>query len=346
MSIVLAILAFGALIAFHEFGHMWVARRMGMRVERFSIGFGPALYAWRRGDTEYVLSALPLGGYVKVSGMATEDEVDASDPASYANKPAWKRFLVIAAGPFANYVLAFAIGVPLLMAGSTVADPSPRIGAVVAGSAAERAGLQPGDLITRIGDVELSRFEEIPKALAQANGPGDARPLPLLVQRGDEAQQLTITPMKDGDHLLLGVRNAEMPRAGMGFVAAVPQALRNIHAQNMGTIDMFGKMITRERKAELSGPLGILSMTAEQAERGALHFFMTVWFISIAVGFFNLLPIPGLDGGRLMFLMYEIVARRRVNQQIEGRIHFAGILALLVLIVVVSYGDIMRKFGG
>lgn len=345
MFTVIAIFAFGALIAFHEFGHMWVARRMGMRVERFSIGFGPAIYAWRRGDTEYVLSALPLGGYVKVAGMAVEDEVADDDPGSYANKSAWRRFLVIAAGPFANYLLAFLIGVPLLLAGTTVPDPAPRLGEVMPGSAAAQAGLMTDDVIVRLGNVAVTTFEEIPPALVSATGGVEGTEVPVVVRRGSNELTLRVTPKKDGEAMLLGVRRAELPQAGMGLLPAIPQALRNIHRQNAATIDMFGKMFARTQKVELSGPIGILSQTAEQAERGALHFFMTVWYISIAVGFFNLLPIPGLDGGRLMFLVYEIVARRRINQRVEGWIHAVGILALLALILVVSYDDIMKKFG-
>lgn len=345
MFIAVSILAFGLLIAFHEFGHMWVARRMGMRVERFSIGFGPALYTWRRGETEYVLSALPLGGYVKVAGMAVEDEVDADDPGSYANKSAWRRFLVIAAGPFANYLLAFAIGVPLLLVGVTVPDMASKVGTVADGTAAHAAGLVAGDEIVRVGDVEVTRFEQLPAAMTTATGGVEGTEIPLVVRRDGQTLTLQVTPTKSGERMVLGVRPAQVRRPGMSFLAAVPEALHNIHKVNAATIDMFGKMLTREEKPELSGPIGILSQTAEQAERGALYFFMTVWYISIAVGFFNLLPVPGLDGGRLTFLIYEIVARRRVNQRVEGWIHTVGILALLVLIVVVSYGDIMKKFG-
>lgn len=345
MFIAIAILAFGALIAFHEFGHMWVARRMGMRVERFSIGFGPALYSWRRGDTEYVLSALPLGGYVKVSGMAVEDEVAEDDPGSYANKSAWRRFLVIAAGPFANYLLAFLIGVPLLLAGTMVPDPAARLGEVMPGSAAAQAGLLAGDELLRIGDVPVKTFEEIPPALVTATGGVEGTEIPMRLRRDSQEMTVLVTPKKDGDNVLLGVRRAELPQAGMSVVAAVPQALRNIYNQTAATVGMFGKMFARTQKVEFSGPVGILSQTAEQAERGAVHFFMTVWYISIAIGFFNLLPIPGLDGGRLTFLIYEIVARRRVDQRVEGLIHTVGILALLALILVVSYGDIMKKFG-
>ena len=145
--------------------------------------------------------------------------------------------------------------------------------------------------------------------------------------------------------MLLGIRRAELRQPGMSLFAAMPQAVENVWLANAATVKAITRMITGQEKAALSGPIGILSHTAEQAERGALQYFMTVWHISIAIGFFNLLPLPGLDGGRLSFLLYEIVARRRVNQKIEGWIHTVGILALLVLIVFVSYGDLVRKFG-
>lgn len=344
MFVLLSILAFGVLIAFHEFGHMWVAKRAGMRVERFSIGFGPALYSWRKGETEYVLSALPLGGYVKVAGMAVEDEAD-DDPRSYANKPAWWRFLVIAAGPFANYLLAFLIGVPLLMNGANVPDGRPIVGVVSPDSPAAQAGFRPNDRIVRIGELDVARFVDIPPALERAGRDVVAPEVPIVVERDGRTLTLMTTPRDDGGRIVLGVGQALAQQPGLPFLRAIPQALENIHRQNVMTVTMFSKMLTRSEKVALSGPIGILSQTAEQAERGAVHFFMTIWYISIAIGFFNLLPIPGLDGGRLMFLIYELVARRPVNRRVEGWIHTVGILALLALILVVSYGDVMKKFG-
>lgn len=345
VAIVLAILAFGFLIAFHELGHMWVARRMGMRVERYSIGFGPALFTWRRGETDYVISALPLGGYVKIAGMGDEDdEASADDPGSYLSKPAWRRFLVIAAGPAANYLLAFLIGVPLLLAAGKAADPSSRIGEVLAGSAAEQAGIVVGDEIRSIGGTAVEKFAKIPETLLAAVKAAPGAPLALVVARDGVERTVTVTPKDDGSgRFRLGIGPALVDRPGLPFPRAVIQAAENIFHQNVAIIDMLAKMVTRRAPAELSGPIGIIAETAKSAERGIFSFLITVWSISISVALLNLLPVPGLDGGRMVFLGYEVIARRRANRRVEGWIHTAGILALLLLILVVSYGDVMKR---
>lgn len=344
MAWIIGIFFFGLLIAFHEFGHMWAARRMGMRVERFSIGFGPSVLSWRRGETEYVLGALPLGGYVKVAGMSPEDEIEDDDQTSYANKPAWRRLVVIAAGPLANFLLAFLIGVPLLMFANAVVMNEPRVGTVQQGSAAADAGLREGDLIVSIDGRQVSTFSALPGVLREQAEARPSEALELVVER--DGERLTLSALPRGNPPALGIGPATRTIPGLAFPQAVIQSAREVVDQNVRTAQVLVGIVTRTNKeARVGGPIAILSHTAEQAERGLQPLMRTVAAISIAIGFFNMLPLPGLDGGRLMFLGYEIVARRRVNQQVEGWIHGIGVLALLLLIVVVSYGDIMKRFG-
>ena len=340
MFIAIALIAFGLLIAFHELGHMWVAKRMGMRVDRFSIGFGPSLFSWRRGETEYVLSALPLGGYVKIAGMSPEDEIDPDDTASYANKPAWKRLLVIAAGPFANYLIAFVLGIGLLMSSNREYDfHSTKIGAIDAGMPAEKAGLRIGDTIDSVGGTVVTEWAPMRAAIAAAAKANAEAPIPVGITRGTEKLTLQVVA-KDG---VFGIAPTERSIPPESFPSAVVDSAHNAYAQSALTATTIYSWIVGSQKVTLSGPIGIVDFTAKQAKKGLSSFLETVWSISISIGFFNLLPIPALDGGRVTLLMYELVARRRVNRRVEDIALVVGIIALIGLMVFASYGDIMAR---
>lgn len=354
----IAILVFGVLIAFHEYGHMWAAKRMGMKVDRFSIGFGPVLFSWKSGETEYVLSAVPLGGYVSIAGMADPepaegDEGEAAeppppDPRSFVNKKPWQQAFVLAAGPGANYLLAFIIGIPLLMFAATrPAVDSTRIGFVEVGGPASQSGLREGDRVLEVGGQPVQAWDPLRKALASTYFAAPDAPVPLIVERGDERLELSVTPRQaDESTVLIGIGPELVEVPGLPFGAAVVQAGSNLWKQTAHSATTIGRMITGATKAQLSGPIGILGHTADQAKKGVAELMQTVWLISVALGFFNLLPIPALDGGRLLFVAYEAVTRRPVNQRVAGFIHAGGFVGLLLLLVAVSYGDIMRRFAG
>ena len=348
MSFLLAVLAFGLLIAFHEFGHLWVAKKTGMRVERFSVGFGPVIFSRKVGDTEYAISAVPLGGYVKIAGMTAEDEGDPSDPKNFMNRPAWARLATIAAGPFANYLLAFLIGVPLLLVANVSPDPtSTRVGDVFPGEPAERAGLRPGDDLRAIDGRPLHDFLGIRTAINTVGKEKPGQPVPIALLRDGQPLVVMVTPRPVADSWVIGVGPWQKRDPGLPLSQAIPQAVKNIGLASATSINVLGKLFTGGAKvSDLSGPIGMINATAAQARKGLVDYVKTVWGLSVAIGFFNLLPIPALDGGRAVFLAYEIVARRRVNQKVEGIIHTIGLFALLALILFVSYGDVVRKFRG
>ncbi len=345
MSYVLAGLALGLLIIFHEFGHFWVARRTGMRVERFSVGFGPVVTSFRRGETEFVLSAVPLGGYVKIAGMAPEDEIDAGDRRNYANRPAWQRLLVIGAGPAANYVLSICIGIVLLSTVHMVPNADwTRVSDATAGYPAAAAGMQPNDEITSVDGTAVHDWAGLKEAIRAAAHRHPDAAFPVTVRRGSSNVTLSVKPNQMGkDEYVIGVTPADKEEPGQPILSAIGYSVRNVGAVTVEQARLIGKLITRQMStANLSGPIGIISATATEAKKGFRELVGTVWYLSIAVGFVNMMPIPGLDGGRFLFLMYEVIARRRMDQRVEGWIHGIGLLLLLVLIVVVSYGDIMH----
>ncbi len=343
LAVVAAVLSVSGLIVLHEAGHMWVARRMGMRVERFSVGFGPVLWAARRGETEYALSALPLGGYVRIAGMATGDAVAPDDRGAYCNQPAWRRVLVLAAGPGANYLAAVALAAALLATvGLPAPDPSARVGDLVAGMPAERAGLRPGDRILAVAGAPVATWDELVAALQRH--PGER--IALAVERGDgpgEAPRtVLVTPVDDGGVGRIGFRQHAVA-IRRGPAAALLEGLRLTDERAASSLAALGQVVRRRQRAELAGPVGIAQELVRGARIGADRFFTVVWNVSIALALLNLLPLPALDGGRLVFLGYELVTRRRVDARVESIVHGVGFAALLLLLLGVTiFGDLAR----
>ena len=344
LAIVAAVLAVSLLIVIHEAGHFLAARRFGMRVERFSVGFGPVLFAFRRGGTEFAISALPLGGYVKIAGMGPGEAEDASDRALFANQAAWRRFLVILAGPAMNYVAAILIAWGLLASiGLRAADPGTRLGAPVPGMPAEAAGLRPGDRVAAVAGKPVETWDALVGELQRH--PGERIVLDVVRGEGGAAARLAlpITPKDDGGVGRIGVeRGSVLVRMGAGEAAV--EAVRRTNANAGAQLAAFGSLFTKRQRVE--GPVGIARQLVRGARDGMEPFLGLVWTISVVLAILNLLPVPALDGGRLAFLAYEIVARRRVSEKVEGYVHFAGFVLLVGLILAVTvFGDLPRLLG-
>ena len=346
LSAGVTVIGFALLIVVHELGHFAAARLSGMRVERFSVGFGPVLWSRRRNQTEWCLSALPLGGYVRIAGMAPGEQIDPADGGAYSNQPAWRRFGVILAGPAMNYLAAIAIAVGMFATvGLPQQDRAPVAGEIIPGSAAERAGLQNGDRVLAIDGKPVESFEALTAAVRASPG----RTVELQVRRAGWPQ--------DAPPIALKARPDD--RGGQGFLGVAPHLLlvkvsggqalavgvRSTNALAAAILSSLAQVLTGRQKAELRGPLGIVQDMARSARASVPEFVRMVWSISLVLSLFNLLPIPALDGGRLVFLGYELVTRRRVNQRVENVVHLVGALALLALILAVTlFGDLPRLF--
>jgi len=341
LSVVAAILAVSVLIIIHEAGHYFAARAVGMRVERFSIGFGPVFLSFRRNDTLFALSAIPIGGYVSVAG-AGSGEVDPQDQGAYANKAAWRRFVFVLAGPVMNYLSAVLVAWGLLVGpGLGVADPGPRAGAILPGMPAEAAGLRSGDRIETVAGTPVASWEALVQEIQRHPG----KEIVLEVVRGDAPsatrQAIRITPKDAGGVGKVGLGPAEIP-VRTGALEGIPLAVRLTNANLSAQLSGFGAIFARKQKAELSGPIGIAQELVRGARAGIERFLKLVWTISVGLAVLNLLPFPALDGSRLLFLGYELVTRRRVNERVEGLIHTGGFVVLLILILAVSFGDVAR----
>jgi regulator of sigma E protease len=340
MFILVGILGLALLMVVHEAGHHFAARAFGMRVIKFSIGFGPAI--WRhqpKGSTTiYQVALIPFLAYVQIAGMNPFEDIDPNDQTSYANSSLFARITTIFAGPFANYLFASVLYFGAFVIGGQPV-PSLKID-VIPGGAAEKASMQNGDRIKRIDGRQLQGWDDLPEIVrSNAN-----KPLHIEVERHGAPQVLTVIPERAPEgHGQIGVKPALVEWHPMTLGQSVKKSIV-FPAQIAAAIVVdLSKTITGQKKLsmkDLAGPVAIVGETGKAAKRGIVDLLSLLGLISTYLGIFNLLPIPALDGGRLVFLGYEAVARRRPNAKVEAQIHAVGLALMLLLIAVVTVFDI------
>src|SRR6266571_4730178 len=328
--------ALGALVAFHEFGHFWVARRCGVRVLKFSIGFGPKLTGRQVGETEYVISAIPLGGYVKMLGEDLGDEVSAEDKQrSFAHAPLLRRTAIVAAGPVFNLLLAYLIFTAWLATGAPLfvpsfADLASNVEAVVPGSPAEAAGLRKGDKIVQIGDKRITTWNEMTDIVKRNPG----TPLPLVVERDGRTETLTITPAARKEKLADGT---EIEIGQIGIAKANRAILRSEHVV-MAPVD--GLEATWGWTSLTV--VGIAKISGDAATQGFSNYVFLIAILSINLGVLNLLPIPVLDGGHLLFFAIEAVKRQPLSIRSRELAQQVGFFLLICLMLYAFRNDILN----
>lgn len=329
-----AVLGLAALMIVHECGHFFVARAFGMRVERFSIGFGPPIWRHRpkNSDTTYQVALIPFLAYVQIAGMNPFEEIDENDKTSYANASLLGRISAIIAGPLANYFFASILFFASLLIGGKTVETT-RI-EVIDGGAAQLAGFQNGDRVVTIDGEKIQTWEQMRTTILKR----PSKAVPVAIEREGKPVQLTVTPRplaKDGGGLI-GVRPEPAP---MPLGEAATKSVVQPAAIVALTVRSLYRMITGQEEGQLTGPIGIIRETEKAAELGLPFYLSMLGFLSTSVGFFNMLPLPALDGGRLLFLGYEAVTRRRPNQKMEAQVHAFGMLLLLATIAVVSFRE-------
>ena len=349
LYILLASLLLGILIAVHEWGHFIASRLTGIAVKEFSIGFGPKLVQWKskKHDTLFTLRPIPMGGYCMFYGD-TDDDPDGTkmkdDPRNYNNAAVWKRMISVVAGPLMNLALAFVVAVALMAGyGYTVAQPS--IASLESGMPAEAAGVQPGDVITAVNGVDIG-VGELQKASELLAGNGS--PVTLTVRRGGEARDITLTPAYDEAEQRWRIGVMMQAYAPMAVSQYIPAAWDACVYASTAILDALGKLVTTgEGLDQTAGPIGTVQLVAQQTQQGGLEIFLNLMvMISINLGLVNLLPIPGLDGSRLVFMLLEAIRRKPVSQKIEAAVHMCGYVLLLGLMVFFTFKDVGRIIGG
>jgi regulator of sigma E protease len=344
-----ALIGLGLLIVIHEWGHFLVAKLSGVGVVTFSVGFGPKLWVRKKGETEYALSAFPLGGYVKMVGEDPEEEVQQHDiERSFSHKGLLKRIAIVAAGPGFNLLLAvvllmivyFFYGVPVL---------STRISGVESGSPAELAGIRKGDRIVAVNGQAVDEWDGLSGKIKESQG----APLNLQIQRDSQQLSLTVQPVKKAGRSIFGEK-LEIWVIGIGSQVsiekgnpgqAVVRAFQQTYEYSKLTLLALYKMINGDvSPRNLGGPIMIAQMAGQQAQEGLGSFLAFLAVLSINLGVLNLLPVPVLDGGHLLFFLVEAIIGRPVAVKHRERAQQVGIFLLMLLMVYAFYNDIARFF--
>jgi len=349
LTLISVIIVLGLLIFFHELGHFTVAKMVGIKVYEFSMGFGPKLLGFRKGETSYNLRLFPLGGFVKMAGMdPNEDEEMAKaegleenpyydSDQGFNKKSVLQRMAVIVAGPIMNFVLATLIFASMAM---YIGDPNvpARISKVLPDKPAAQAGLKPGDLITAVNGEKVVRWDQLVQKI-EAKG---QRQITLTVERAGQLKNIKVTPEVDG-------------YSKRGIIGIQPQKPGVIRAVGLGVtytgkvvvflVDIVGKMITQQIPSDgIGGPVRITMEIGKAAKHGILYVAQMTAVLSVNLGLFNLFPIPALDGSRLIFLLWEGLRGRPVDPSKENMIHLVGFGLLLLLMVFITYNDISKIF--
>ncbi|MBT9778312.1 PDZ domain-containing protein [Clostridium sp. MCC353] len=347
LSGIVAFLVFGLIVLIHEFGHFLFAKLNGIKVVEFSIGMGPRLYSFMKGETRYSLKILPFGGSCMMLG---EDEEE-SDDRAFNNKSVWARISVIAAGPVFNFILAFLFAV--IIVGVAGYDP-PEVAGTMEGYPAAEAGLETGDMITRLNDQKIKTYRDVMVYLAFHQG----EDLRVTYERPSvgKTYQTLITPKysKEEGSYLMGLQFYGTYQKTGSFMEMLEYSVYEIEYNVRSTIQGLGMLIQRKIKPEdaVAGPIKIVTMIGgtvnESRQYGLENMLLTVcnWclILSASLGIMNLLPIPALDGGRLVFLIIEAVRGKPVDREKEGMIHMAGMVVLMTLMVLVLFNDIKSFF--
>lgn len=338
-SYLFAILGITLLVVIHESGHYLVARAFGMRVLRYSLGFGPVIAKFqpKGSDTIFQVSAIPILAYVQIDGMNPAEENDPNDPALYCNKGLFARLCVVLAGPFANYAAAsiMVFGLYATMGVPEVDEAGPMVvTSVNVDSPAHQAGVEVGDQIIEANGVTIHRVEEL---IAETRDRVGMETVYRVRRGGELLPPMTITPADHEGRGIIGITGGPTIHrvdASLGRLVwlSIEHPIAFTGLQIQGITDMF-----RRRTLEgLSGPPQMVQIVAEQAKQGVEEYVQILFAISVALGFFNLLPIPALDGGRAVFLLVELVSRRKPNAKLETIATLVGFVMLISLIVFVS----------
>jgi regulator of sigma E protease len=332
------LLTLGLLVALHELGHLVAARLLGVRVDRYTFGFGPAVLTWKFRGTEYVIGAVPLGGSTRIHGMNPhEPGVDAADPTNFSAQRPSKRLLVLLAGPLANWLFALGVLLVLYTSGTHVVVPL-TVGTINPGSEAARAQLLPGDRLVSVDGQPLGSWSGFVELIAQNPG----RELKLGVERQGEPREVTVRPRPD--------------ERGEGRIGVSQQYVYRVHGPGQALLQavahtgnlvsegtrMLGGLLQGRRSMADANPVGLVKQSSGAAGSGLGSFLRVMVSLSVALALFHLLPLPSLDGGRMLFVLIETVSRRKVPPRVETVVHAVGFLVLLGVVLTVALADLRK----
>ncbi len=358
MTLILFIIIFGAVVIAHEFGHFLIAKANGIHVVEFAVGMGPNIFSFKKGGTKYSLKLFPIGGacmFEGEDGVAEKDEAsgEVKEPGSgsFLKAKVWSRIATVVAGPFFNFILAFVIAFIMVNMTGIIAIRDPIASQVIASSGAEAAGLQDGDRIISLNGERIRLYQEISLFMQASYRGGDVE---VVYERDGKRYETVLTPQYDQEYgyYLLGITNAEFvePKG----VETLKYAWYEMRFSVKSTYKSLGMLFSgRVSRQDVAGPVGIavnvVGATYEAAkdygwQSVLLSMLNITLLLSVNLGILNLLPIPALDGGRLVFLLIEVIRGKPVPPEKEGMVHFIGLVFFMVLMVFVFFNDLANIF--
>ena len=336
MTIIAAILLFGIIVFIHELGHFLFAKKAGVKIHEFSIGMGPKIYSLQKGETKYSLRLLPLGGYVSMEG----EDGESNDPRAFGAKTVLQRASIIFAGPFFNIILTILLLIPVF---AYMGSPSDKnvLGQVLENTPAIEAGLKPNDKIIEIDGKKINNWDDISTTLQNENGEA----INIKIERDNTTKDITVTPQKNEQgKYVIGIT----PVYDKSIINAVPKAFVatwDMTKQMLQfVVQLFTGTIPGGFENSVAGPVGVIGIVSDAAKMGIINLIYIGAVISLNLGILNLLPIPALDGGRLLFLLIEAIRGKKMDPNREGVIHTVGLMVLLGFMLFVTYKDILKLF--
>nr|WP_090172619.1 RIP metalloprotease RseP [Eubacterium oxidoreducens] len=344
MKIIIAIIIFSIIIIFHELGHFTFAKLNGIRVNEFSLGLGPTIFGIKKGETKYSLKLLPFGGACMMEG----EDGESDDRRSFNSKSALARFSVIFAGPAFNFIMAFLFSVIII---GCIGVDQPVISSVMEGYPAEQAGIESGDVITKLNNTRIYTFRDISLYTLKHSG----EEIVVTYEREGESHETTIVPVLDEEsgRYMIGFYGSSAYEK-VGPFKTIRYSIHEVKYWISYTLHSLFMLVTGEASMnDMSGPVGIIQTigdTYESTVTSSGYYYAVLSLLNISVllaanlGVINLLPLPALDGGRILFIIIEAIRRKKIDPNKEGIVHFIGFMILIVFIVVVMFNDIRKLF--
>ena len=330
MTIIYAIIIFCLLIFVHELGHFIVAKACGVKVNEFAIGMGPAIFKKQKGETLYAVRLFPIGGFCAMEG---EDE-ESEDDRAFNNKPAWQRALVLTAGSFMNLLTAVVL---MIVIAFVVGQATTTVNEVLDDSPAYRAGMMSGDRIVEVDGTAVDEWNDVITYIGESS-----RDTADIVVERDGAQQ-TLTAALEYDKESGRNKIGITPEMKHSVAGSVGSGMKNTWNMTVMMYKVIKQLFTGDVSvSELSGPVGIVYAVNQSAKAGVIYVVYLASLLSLNLAIMNMLPFPALDGGRLLFLLIRKITGKRITDAIEGKIHFIGIILLMVLMVYVTWNDIVK----
>lgn len=334
--ILLAVLLFGLLVAVHEFGHFITAKLTGVKVNEFAIGMGPAIFKKQVGETLYALRILPFGGYCAMEG----ENGDSEDERAFSARPIWARLLIVIAGSLMNLIAGFLVLFILFIPVREWATPT--VDTIVSDAPLSEQNLMPGDTVKEVDGYKVYLFGDIQTGMMRGADDGE---YDITVIRDGEEVELRGLRFVQGDEGENTGARIEFKVEKTSFFGKIKFTFQNgtnlVRLVFVGLSDLLTGGVSKD---DMAGPVGIGKMMADTAKESMPSLWYLLAFISINLGVMNLLPIPALDGGRLLFILLELIFRKPVPQKFEGYVHVAGFVLLMLLMVFITYNDIVKIF--